>query len=82
VPKLLSRNGGLRFILLGTYFLTAGVILHCFFMGSAFGNELRSVYAGVLVCSLLLAGFLTFLGGVFVILGDRLGLFGPEARVE
>jgi hypothetical protein len=72
----------LRFLLLGAYFLTAGIILYCFIMGTALGYELRSVYAGMLVCTLLLTGFLISLGGVFVILGDNLGLFAPEASVE
>ena len=80
MSKLLSKNGGLRFVLLGSYFLTAGIILYCFIMGTALGYELRSVYAGMLVCTLLLIGFLISLGGV--ILGDNLGLFAREAGVE
>jgi len=69
-------------MLLGAYFLTAGIILYCFFMGTALGYELRSVYAGMLVCVLLLIGFLISLGGLFVILGDSLGLFARESSVE
>ena len=72
----------MRFLLLGAYFLTAGIILYCFIMGTALGYELRSVYAGMLACTLLLTGFLISLAGVFVILGDNLGLFAPEASVE